>query len=127
MENPPWAFNLSNSRIKESLAIDRVITDLGVLTLAVRTTPDLSENVLSRTHFDLCCISTTIKTMSFNWKFLFFWDHFRLRQKLDRNSFIQRHQKINAQDSRFNSFCICSFNLMAKTAAVNSNWVLRWL
>ena len=38
--------SLSNSRIKQSLVIGRVITELGVLTLTVRTTPDLSGNVL---------------------------------------------------------------------------------
>ena len=67
--------SLLNSRIKQSLVIGRVITELGVLTLTVRTTPDLSGNVLTtlpRTHFDLCCLSSTIKTMSFNCKFLFF-------------------------------------------------------
>ena len=37
--------SLSNSRIKQSLVIGRVITELGVLTLTVRTTPDLSGNV----------------------------------------------------------------------------------
>ena len=89
--------SLSNSRIKQSLIIGRVITELGVLTLTVRTTPDLSGNALTtlpRAHFDLCCISSIIKTMSINCKFLFFWDHFRLRERLDKNSFIQRHQKI---------------------------------
>ena len=34
--------SLSNSRIKQSLAIGRVITELGVLTLTVQTTPHLS-------------------------------------------------------------------------------------
>ena len=33
--------SLSNSRIKQSLVIGRVITELGVLKLTVRTTPDL--------------------------------------------------------------------------------------
>ena len=89
--------SLSISRIKQSLVIGHVITELGVLTLIVQTTPDLSGNVLTtlpRTHFDLCCISSTIKTMLFNCKFLFFWNHFRLRKRLDKNSFIKRHQKI---------------------------------
>ena len=34
---------------------------------------------------------------------------------------MELHQKIEVQDSKFNSFCICLFNLTAKTAAVNSN------
>ena len=34
---------------------------------------------------------------------------------------VESHQKIEIQDSRFNSLCIFSFNLTAKTAAVNSN------
>ena len=68
--------SLSNFRIKQSLVIGRVIMELGVLTLTMQTTPDLSGNVLTtlpRTHFNLCCISSTIKTMSFNCKFLFFF------------------------------------------------------
>ena len=34
---------------------------------------------------------------------------------------VKSHQKIEVKDYKFNSFCIYSFYLMAKTAAVNCN------
>ena len=47
--------SLSIPRIRQSLVIGRVITELGALTLTIQTTPDLSEKfltILPRTHFN---------------------------------------------------------------------------